>query len=103
MSDRTKGPEKVDKVLEGYLKASGMEKRVGEQELLLDWERLVGEGIAKVTEARSIRDGVLVVEVRSSAWMMELNMMKRQIMARVNAAHADSRIERLVFVLAERG
>ncbi len=103
MSDRGDGPEKIGKVLEGYLQSSGLQRPVGEQEILLDWERLVGEGIAKVTRAKSIRDGVLVVEVKSSAWMMELNLMKRQIMAKVNAIHADTRIEKLVFVLAEHG
>jgi hypothetical protein len=43
----------------------------------------------------------LVVEVRSSPWLMELNLMRGRILAQVNEAHPGADIERLIFVLAE--
>jgi predicted nucleic acid-binding Zn ribbon protein len=49
-----------------------------------------------------VSEATLFVEVRSSAWLMELDMMKDRILAKVNQGRdADVRIERLVFVLAE--
>ena len=103
MTSQGDGPSKVGDLVGAFLEASGLQAEVSRQEIVVDWPRLVGEGIAKVTHARSCRDGVLVVEVKSSAWLMELNLMKRDIIARVNAVHPESRINKLVFLLAENG
>ncbi len=94
-----RGPEKVGDILERVLRRRGLAKRLEYQKLLEDWPRLVGAGVARVTRARSVRDGVLVVEVPSSAWAMELNLRRRQIMARLNAGRS-VRIERVMFVLS---
>ena len=42
-----------------------------------------------------------LVEVRNSAWLMELSMLKTEVLERVNARLADAPLERIVFVLAE--
>lgn len=94
------GPQKVGDVLERVLAKAGITAQIEHQAVLEEWENLVGEGIARLTRARSVSAGVLVVEVRSSAWLMELDMMKRDIMARLNAGRS-SRIDKLVFVLAD--
>ncbi len=95
----TPGPEKVGDVLGRVLRRRGLAKQLEYQKLLEEWPRLVGAGLARLTRARSVRDGVLVVEVPSSAWAMELNMRRRQIMARLNAGRS-VRVKRLVFVLS---
>lgn len=60
----------------------------------------MGPGIAAVTNPLRVSNGTLIVEVRSSAWMMELNMMKGDLMRRLNAGKGEGRIEHLVFVMA---
>ena len=94
-----RGPEKVGDVLERVLRRRGLARQMEYQKLLEDWPRLVGVGLARVTRARSVRDGVMVVEVPSSAWAMELNLRRRQIMARLNAGRS-VRIKRVMFVLS---
>lgn len=94
-----RGPEKVGDILERVLRRRGLARQMEYQKLLEEWPRLVGAGLARVTRARSVRDGVLVVEVPSSAWAMELNLRRRQIMARVNAGR-NVRIKRVMFVLS---
>lgn len=69
---------------------------------LEEWAERVGPKIAGVTRARSISDGALIVEVRSSAWLMELNMMKGDILACVNRDR-EVPLEKLVFVLSPEG
>jgi len=69
--------------------------------VLEDWAERVGEGIAQVTHPRSLADATLFVEVRSSAWLMELDMMKGEIVARLNRGREEAPVERIVFVLAE--
>ena len=94
-----RGPEKVADVLGRVLRRRGLDRQLEYQKLVEDWPRLVGPGLARVTRARSVRNGILIVEVPSSAWAMELNMRKRQIMARLNAGRS-VRIKRVMFVLS---
>lgn len=94
-----RAPEKVGDVLERVLQRRGLARQMEYHKLLEDWPRLVGAGLARVTRARSVRDGVLVVEVPSSAWAMELNLRRRQIMARLNAGRR-VRVKRVMFVLS---
>ena len=67
------------------------------------WPEVVGERVAAAARARSMADATLIVEVRSSAWLMELNMMKGELLRRVNERAPDTPLDRIVFVLAETG
>ena len=87
----------VDRILEEH----GVLDQVRRISVLEEWPSLVGEAVARVTHARSVDDTVLIVEVRSSAWLMELNMMKGDFVRRVNEHMPDTPIERIVFVQAE--
>ena len=96
------GPERIGKLVEGFLEGRGVAEQVRRQSVLEEWPALVGDAIAGVTRARSISAGALFVEVRSSPWLMELEMMKGDILRRVNAGREDALIERIVFVLGEQ-
>ena len=87
----------VDKILEDH----GVLDQVRRMSVLDEWSALVGDAVARVPRARSVEDGVLIVEVRSSPWLMELNMMKGDFVRRVNDYMPDTPIERIVFVQAE--
>ena len=50
---------------------------------------------------KSGNHAALIVEVRSSAWLMELSMMKGDFLARVNERLGDVPLERIIFVQAE--
>lgn len=102
MSDRD-GPAKVGELLDAFLDRQGLKEQVKRVSALEAWPESVGEKIARVTRARSVADATLFVEVRSSAWLMELNMMKGEILRRVNAGLEDAPLEKLVFVLSEEG
>lgn len=95
------GPVRVGELVEEVLDRAGVREQIARNAALEDWEERVGEAIARVTRARRVSGATLIVEVASSAWLMELDMMKREIMARINAGRKGGRIERLVFVLAE--
>ncbi|TVP42442.1 MAG: DUF721 domain-containing protein [Gemmatimonadales bacterium] len=104
-SDRSRGGDrgmgKVDEVLGGLLRNLGIHEEVARQGVLERWADVVGEQIAEVTRARSVSRGILFVEVRSSAWITELNLMRHELMTRLNAGAGDGRVERIVFTQAE--
>jgi len=95
-------PTRLGELVKPFLREKGMERQVERVEVLEAWPELVGERLAEVTRAAGLAEGTLFVEVRSSAWLMELNMMKSEVLARVNESRDDAtRIERLVFVQGE--
>ncbi len=96
-----RGPIKVDSVLSAVLEKHGVKKQVERMSVLDLWPELVGEHIADVTKAKGVSDSTLFVEVRTSAWLMELNIMKREFLSKVNEGLEDAPFERIVFVLAE--
>ncbi len=93
------GPVPLSDVLPEFLRKHGLEGEVEAQEALARWDAAVGSAIARVARPSGVSRGVLYVEVRSSAWMSELNLMRRDIMARLNAGLDQGRIRRLVFRL----
>lgn len=98
---RRAGLERMDSVLADVLDEAGVVDQVERVRILELWPEVVGEQVARVTRARSVDESTLIVEVRSSPWLMELNMLKRDIVGRVNEQLDGTSIEKLVFVLAE--
>ena len=82
-----------------FLDRSGLAPRVAAATVLTDWPTLVGPQIAAVTTPTGLQEDTLFVAVANSAWMMELNLMKGDLMRRLNAGKRQGRIEQLVFVM----
>jgi predicted nucleic acid-binding Zn ribbon protein len=96
-------PTKLGDFLGQFLEHQGVKEQIERVSVLEEWAERVGPKIAEVTRARSVAERTLFVEVRSSAWLMELNMMKGRILARINEGRPDSALEKLVFVLSQDG
>lgn len=67
----------VADVLAEVFKRGGMKRAVRRAEAVLLWPQVVGREVAKFTEAKTLQDGVLVVEVPDSETSMHL-MLQRQ-------------------------
>ena len=96
-------PQAVGDVLARFLERTGMASRVEAAAVIPEWAERVGPAIAAVTEPLRVSDGTLVVAVSTSAWMMELNLMKAELMRHLNAGKAGKapgRIGQIVFVMA---
>ncbi|CAN5636186.1 hypothetical protein BH11MYX1_BH11MYX1_22600 [soil metagenome] len=59
----------------------GLANDIRAESLLAEWTDLVGARIASRTRPDGIYDRTLVIEVVSSAWLQELNMLRAQILA----------------------
>ncbi len=98
---RRSGPSKVGDLLPQVLQDVGVAEQIKRASVVEDWVERVGEGIARVARPRIVSGSVLVVEVRSSAWLHELSMMKNEILRRLNEDRSEGRIEGLHFTLAQ--
>ncbi|HSH44542.1 MAG TPA: DUF721 domain-containing protein [Longimicrobiales bacterium] len=103
MSGKPRGPQRVSEALAGYLDRSGLGDRIEEASAVDDWAERVGAKIAAVTEPLHVNNGVLFVAVRSSAWLMELRMMEKDVRRRLNEQRRKGRIQRIRFVMQGGG
>ena len=81
MSARGMNPLSV--VLEQTLKKLQLTDAALEARALLLWPELVGEQMARASEARTVRGGVLEVTTRSSAWNQEFSFQKTHLLRRL--------------------
>lgn len=93
-------PQPVGDLVSRFLAKSGLAGKVEAASVLTDWAERVGPQIAAVTQPTRLADDTLVVSVVTSAWLMELNLMKGELMKRVNAGRKEGRIRQIVFVMA---
>lgn len=93
------GPQTVGDVLARFLAKSGLAPKVEAASVLTEWTERVGPQIASVTEPLRVSEGTLFVAVATSAWMMELNLLKSDLMRHVNAGKKEGRIQQIVFVM----
>jgi predicted nucleic acid-binding Zn ribbon protein len=79
------GPlEPVGDVLDELLRRLKLEERFAAADATEQWERAAGPEAAVRTRCEGVRDGVLLVSVRGSAWMADLTVRKREILERIN-------------------
>ena len=96
MTGRKRKPERIGDALASFLDQSGLAERVEQAGIIPEWEHLVGEQIACVTQPLSIaRDGTLFVAVRTNAWMTELSLMEPQLLRALNAKPGRARVSRI--------
>ena len=95
-----KKPTKLGDALQSYLRESGLDERVEEAGVVPEWAERVGAAIAAVTMPLRTSRGTLLVAVRTSAWLMELRLMEREILRRLNEGRERGRIERIRFLMA---
>ncbi len=96
------GPTRVGDLLGNLLEKRGLGTQIRRIGALDAWSDAVGERISEVTKAKTVVASTLFVEVRSSAWLMELSLMKEALLQRVNMElEGDGTIDRIVLTLME--
>jgi len=89
-------PARIADAIRGFLDQSGLAGRVEQASIIEAWPSLVGPTVAKATRALAVAaDGTLFVAVRTPAWMNELAMMEREILAAINQRGGSAKIVRI--------
>ena len=70
--------------LKKFLKTSGLEKGVMQQNALEVWPDVVGENISKNTHPEKIEHGIMTVRTETPAWRQELQFQKKAIITTLN-------------------
>jgi len=74
-------PRSARQAVGAALAFRGITDAIRGERLVAEWTELVGVKIASRTRPDGIYDRVLVIDVASSAWLHELNLLRPQILA----------------------
>ena len=90
-------PKAVGAAIQDLAKHLGLEKNLEEYQAITSWHDIVGEQIAKVTQAQRMENGVLFVSVTTAPWRAELSMKRLEIVQKINAALGKSVVKEIRF------
>ena len=88
----------INTALKSLIQKAGFKKQLEQQRVLEMWGQIVGDAIAKNTEAVSVNQGTLVIKAKSAAWRQELQLQKREILKNVNTGSANKLIKDIRFI-----
>lgn len=89
--------------IKAALSFHGIADKVRAERVITEWTELVGPKIASRTRPYGVSERVLVIEVASSAWLHELNLLKSQILTGLLARLGEPKLfDDLRFRLAGR-
>lgn len=83
--------ELLEKLLQNY----GLDKRLQQYRALLIWDEVVGPQIAARARPSKIRGSILEVCVDQPAWMQQLQLMKPQILKKLNDQLGEGEIKEI--------
>ena len=86
---------KAGDLLDGLLQGLGLDERLRQYRAVLIWAEVVGPQIAARTRPERIRDNVLEVCVDQPVWMQQLQLLKPQLLAKLNARLGDAALRDL--------
>jgi predicted nucleic acid-binding Zn ribbon protein len=88
----------LGRALEEFVKKLGLERKIRQYDAVLQWNEVVGEKVARVSEAYAIRKGVLFVRVSNGPWRNELQVLKGEIITKLNTTLGEEIVHDIRFV-----
>ena len=88
-------PAVVSDLLGNLLRGTPAELRLKEGRIWVVWEDAVGSRIATHAQPAAFRDGTLTLHVDSAPWLQQLNFLKKELIAKVNAALGEETVKEI--------
>jgi predicted nucleic acid-binding Zn ribbon protein len=91
-------PKHISESLRFLIKDLGFEKRIDQVKVINMWPDIVGENIAKISQAERVFEGILYVKVKSMTWRTELLFQKPKILERIAQKVGENVISDIRFI-----
>ena len=86
MEKSTEKTERIDLLLDGLIRDYGLDHKVLEAQVFAAWKQAVGTLIARNTQPISLANGKLTVYASAHVWVNELQMLRGQVIPKINKA-----------------
>jgi predicted nucleic acid-binding Zn ribbon protein len=87
----------IGKVIDDVIKQYRREPDFALQKVWQLWDEAVGEAIAKNARPAAFKGNFLIVHVNSSAWIHQLQFLKKDLISKLNAALGKPLVEEIKF------
>jgi predicted nucleic acid-binding Zn ribbon protein len=94
---KRRNSESLGDVLRQFIRESNLESKIFEQQILVAWPEVVGDGMAAYTSRLIIRNHVLYVYLTSAVVRNELLLRRSTIIAALNQKVGAEVLENIVF------
>ena len=74
----------IQVAIQNFLRKSGLNSGVEQQEALKLWGEIVGNKISKNTKPISVKNGTLLIKTTNPVWKQELQIQKTEIIKKLN-------------------
>lgn len=98
MEEKKRRPQAIAEILKQCVISSKDSSILSLLDLVQRWSTIAGKKIAEQAAPVRLRHGTLILQVRSSVWAQELQMMTPQLLAVVQKECPHLKIEKLRFV-----
>lgn len=91
--------ERIDLLLDGLIRDYGLDHKVLEAQVFAAWKEVVGALIARNTQPISLVNGKLTVYASAHVWVNELQMLRGQVIPKINKAVNFPAVKTLEFAI----
>ena len=96
--DSGRDPVKASASLEQLIGEFNWTSQLAQATLFTDWSKVVGEYSAEASYPEELKNEVLSVRCRSTAWATQLRLLAPQILEKINQQHPDVLVSEIRFV-----
>lgn len=90
--------ELLGSVLNKIFNDLGIDKSIKKYQIFSDWDEVVGQKIAAVTEPQRISDDKIIVKVKNDTWRNELVFYKSAILKKIQTKTGSHTINDIIFI-----
>jgi predicted nucleic acid-binding Zn ribbon protein len=95
---RGRDPVRAGAVFDGVSESLGWQAPIAQTDLVAAWRDIAGAETARHAEVEGFADGVLLVRCDSTAWATQLQLMRGQIAARIDAEYPAAGVTSIRFL-----
>ena len=93
--------ETIKSIIGGFLQKKRLDKTLEVYQVFEVWEQAVGKRIARHSQPKRFKDGILWIAVDNATWMQQLSLLSEEICAKVIRSLEAPRVERVRFQIGE--
>jgi len=101
VSQRAEKPKKLGDLFTSTLKRMGLERKLDDYRAWDAWDEVVGPAIARNAQPTRLDGDRLIVAVRNSSWLQELDLLKKQLRERLNEKMGRELVRELYFFVGK--
>jgi predicted nucleic acid-binding Zn ribbon protein len=101
VSQRADKPKKLGELFPTTLKRMGLERKLDDYRAWDAWDEVVGPAIARNAQPTRLDGDRLIVAVRNSSWLQELDLLKKQLRERLNEKMGRQLVAELYFFVGK--